>query len=200
MIKKQIRAIVFDLGGVVVHGGYLDFLKHFCTTCMTPEGKKQVARLERQANLGNLTEREFLRKLRWIFGLHLSVSRMHDLIVDHMQTDKRLAHLIPKLKKTRIALFSNSIGNMAVEVLHKRHLNSHRLFGRVFISSRLHLVKPDQKAYHYILRALKVKPREALMVDDRLVNIQGARKAGMEGIVYKNSAQFRRAIRKYEFV
>lgn len=184
----------------MVHGGYLDFLKHFCSKCMMPEGKRHVAWLERQANLGNLTETQFLKLLRRAFDLHLSIARMHNLIVGHMREDKGLVHLIPKLRKAKIALFSNSLGNMAVDVLHKRHLNSHHLFKRVFISSRLHLVKPDQKAYQFILKKLKVKPREALMVDDRPVNIRGARKVGMEGIVYKNSAQFRKVLKKYEFV
>ncbi len=198
--KKKIKAVIFDLGGVVVHGGYLDFLRHFCTACMSGEGKKQVAWLERQANLGNLSETQFLQLLRKAFGLHLSIPRMHDLIVNHMRTDQGLVNLIPKLKRSKIALFSNSLGNMAVDVLHKRHLNSHHLFKRVFISSRLHLAKPDLKAYQFILQNLRVKPSETLMVDDRLINIKGARKAGMQGIVYKNSAQFRRAIKKYEFV
>lgn len=199
MAKRKIRAIIFDLGGVVVHGGYLDFLRHFCSQCMTPDGKKHVAWLERQANLGNLTETQFLKLLRRAFGLHLSLSHMHNLIVGHMKTDKGLVHLIPKLKKAKIALFSNSLGNMAADVLHSRHLNSHRLFKRVFISSRLHLAKPDQKAYRYILQNLKVKPGEALMVDDRPVNVRGAKKSGMQGVVYKNSAQFRKAIKKYDF-
>lgn len=198
--KKKIKAIIFDLGGVVVHGGYLDFVKHFCAPCLTSAGKRRVERLERQANLGILTETQFLRGLRQTFGLHFTIQRMHDYIVGHMKADKGLVHLIPKLEKSKIALFSNSLGNMAVDVLHKRHLNSHRLFKRVFISSRLHLVKPDAKAYRFILQKLKVKPSEALMVDDRVINIRGAKKIGMEGIVYKNSTQFRKAIKRYDFI
>lgn len=198
--KKKIKAIIFDLGGVVVHGGYLDFLKHFCSACMTAEGKKHIAWLERQANLGNLTETEFYQLLRKTFGLHLSTRAMHKLIVDEMRENKSLVRLIPKLKKSKIALFSNSLGDMAVDVLHKRHLNSHHLFKRVFISSRLHLVKPDKKAYGYVLRELKVKPQAALLVDDREINVRGARKLGMNGIVYKNFAQFRKALAKYDFI
>lgn len=201
MAKKQkIKAIIFDLGGVVVHGGYLDFLRHFCSQCMTPEGKKHVMWLERQANLGNLTETEFYKLLRKAFGIHLSTRQMHELIVNKMQENKSLIHLIPKLKKSKVALFSNSIGDMAIDVLHKRHLNSHRLFKRVFISSRMHLVKPDKKAYHYILQSLKLKPAEALMVDDRKINIEGAKKLGMNGIVYTNFKQFRKDLNKYVFI
>lgn len=197
--KKKIKAIIFDLGGVVVHGGYLDFVKHFCSP-MTPAGKRKIAALEREANLGMLTETQFYQELQKAFDIHLTTQDMHKLIVDKMKTDQGLVHLIPKLEKSKISLFSNSIGDMAIDVLHKRHLNSHRLFKRVFISSRLHLIKPDQVAYRYVLKKLKVAPREALMVDDRAFNIRGARRVGMEGIVYKNSTQFRKAIRKYEFV
>ena len=60
------------------------------------------------------------------------------------------------------------------------------------------MIKPDAQAYRFVLHKLKVKPHEALMVDDRLQNIRGARRIGMNGIVYVNSQQFKKALAKYE--
>ena len=117
-----------------------------------------------------------------------------------MKSDKALVHMIPKLKKAKIALFTNSIGTMAMEVLKKRHLSGKKFFDRVFVSTRMHMAKPDQKAYREVLRKMKVKPSESLLVDDRAENIVPARKLGMNGVVYKNATQFGEELKKYELI
>lgn len=198
--KQKIKIVIFDLGGVLVHGGYLEFLRHYCLECLTPLGTKKILALERRVNLGEITEIEFYREIEKVFGVHLTPKQMHKIIVSKMRLDKGLMKELPELGKKRVALFTNSIGEMAIEVLHMYHIPIHKIFRRVFISSNLHRAKPDASAYHFILKKLGVKPREALMVDDRPLNIAGASRIGMAGIIYKNSRQFRKAIKKYEFV
>ena len=198
--RIPIRFIIFDLGGVVMHGGYLDFLKHYCLKCLTPLGHKTILRLEREVNLGNITENEFYREIERVFGVHLKPKQMHDIIVKKMQTDKALIHLIPKLRRAKIALFTNSLGEMATEVLRLRQIPTRKLFTKVFVSSRLHMAKPDQSAYRFVLHKLRARPRETLIVDDRAENIRGEKKIGMQGIVYKNARQFQRALKKYSLI
>jgi epoxide hydrolase-like predicted phosphatase len=198
MIK--IKAVIFDLGGVVAHGGYLGFIKNYCAECFTPEGKKKILELERQVNLAEITERQFYLQIDKIFGVHLKPEYMHDQIIKHMKADRALINMIPKLKPTKIALFSNSLGHMAKEVLKKRHLTGKKFFDRVFVSNELHLAKPDKKAYQYVLKQLNVKPEESIMVDDRIENLRPAKALGMNVIHYKNSRQFAGEIKKYELV
>ena len=198
MTKIKIKAVIFDLGGVVVHGGYMNFIRHYCQQCLTSLGRKRLARLEREVNLGEITQNEFYREIQKIFGVKVSPKKMHEMIVSKMKTDKGLAHLIPSLKKAKVVMFTNSIGHMAQEVLDRRRLNHHKFFERVFDSSDLHIAKPDATAYRFVLHKIGVKPHEAIMVDDRLLNIRGAKRIGMHGIVYKNSRQFRKALKKYE--
>ncbi len=197
---KKIKAIIFDLGGVVAHGGYLGFIKHYCAECFTPLGKKKIMHLERQVNLAKISENEFYKQIEKIFHVEMKPRQIHAAIVRHMQADKALVRMIPHLKPAKVALFSNSLGHMAMEVLKKRHLTGKQFFDKIFISTNMHMAKPDRKAYEYVLKQLKVKPSEALMVDDRLENITPARKMGMNGIVYKNSRQFAREMKKYKLV
>ncbi|OGE85843.1 MAG: hypothetical protein A3E28_03620 [Candidatus Doudnabacteria bacterium RIFCSPHIGHO2_12_FULL_42_22] len=197
---KKIKAIIFDLGGVVATGGYLSFIKHYCAECFTPVGKKKIYQLERQVNLGEITETQFYREIEKIFHVHLKPKQMHQQIVRNMKADKALVHMIPKLKKAKVALFSNSLGHMAMEVLKKRHLTGKKFFDRIFLSTQMHMAKPDKQAYRYILKKLKVKPSEAVMVDDRIENLIPARAIGMKGIQYKNASQFGREIKKYQLV
>ena len=194
------KAIIFDLGGVITHGGYLDFLKHYCADCFTSAGKKRILWLERQVNLAKISEKEFYIELEKTFGIHLTPKQMHQVIVKHMRTDKSLKQMIPKLKPAKVALFTNSIGAMALEVLKKRHLTGKKFFDQVFVSTKMHMAKPDKQAYEFVLKQLKVKPQQSIIVDDRIENIRPARALGMNGIVFKNSRQFARELKKYQLV
>jgi len=200
MSKPKIRAIIFDLGGVITHGGYLGFLKHYCAECFTPAGKKKILWLERQVNLANITETEFYKEIEKIFGVHMNPKQMHNQIVNHMKADQGLKALIPKLKQAKVVLFSNSLGAMAKEVLKKRHLTGKQFFDRIFVSNEMHMAKPDKQAYEFVLKRLKVKPAESMMVDDRMENIKAAKALGMQAILYKNSSQFATELKKYELV
>src|ERR1041385_7337822 len=136
---KKIKAIIFDLGGVVAHGGYLGFIKHYCAECFTMAGKKKMLELEHQVNLAEISETEFYRQIEKIFHVHLKPKQMHNQIVKHMTADAELKKMIPKLKPAKIALFSNSLGTMAKEVLKKRHLTGKKFFDRIFVSNELHM-------------------------------------------------------------
>lgn len=198
--RAKIKVIVFDLGGVVVHGGYLDFIRHYAHGALSGKGKKKIAKLEREVNLGYITEKEFYEEIHRAFDVHMTAKQMHNVIVKKMRADHGLLHLIPSLKRSKVVMFTNTIGHMGAEVMRKRRIPARKLFSKVFQSYIIHHAKPDEDAYRYVLHKLRVKPHEALMVDDRFENIRGARKVGMHGLVYKNSRQLRRALGRYQLV
>ena len=200
MAKPKIRTIVFDFGGVIAHGGYLDFLKHYCAECMTAVGQKKIGQLEHQVNLGQISETEFYHQIAEAFHVHLDPVKMHKLIVKNMRANQSLVHLIPKLQPAKIVLFSNAIGHMVTEVMRARHLKPKELFDRVFLSNVIHMAKPDRNAYAYVVRQMKVKPAQALLVDDRVENVTAARHLGLQAIAFKTTAQFKKELQKYELV
>jgi epoxide hydrolase-like predicted phosphatase len=200
MKKPKVKAIIFDLGGVVVHGGYLNFINHYCRGGLSSTGHKRIASLEHMLNQGKISEDEFYLRIQKAFNVHLKPKQMHNMIVSHMQANKSLAKFIPHLKPAKVALFTNSLGTITSEVLSKKKMSVKKLFDKVFLSQVIHLAKPDKRAYSYVIRHLKVKPSESLMVDDRLENIKAAKKLGMQGIVFKNTTQFKKELSKYELV
>jgi len=200
MVKKKIKLVIFDLGGVLMHAGYLDFVRHYVKGAMSGKGKKELEKLERDVNLGRISETDFYHKIQKVFDVHLSPKQMHRVITKGMSTDKGLVHLIPHLKKAKVALFTNSIGHMAVDILKERKIPVNKLFDKLFISSNMHMAKPDGDAYRFVLKKFKVKPSEAMMVDDRPENINPAKKIGMNGVVYRNSRQLKKELQKYQLV
>ncbi len=200
MPKVKIKSIIFDFGGVLVHGGYLSFLKQYCLKCLTPDGSKKIQKLEHQVNLGHITEKKFYLEIAKIFHVHLNPSEMHKLIVKRMRANKSLVRLIPKLDKAKIVLFSNSIGYMVPQVMKQDHINAKKLFDKVFLSNVIHLAKPDKVAYKYVLKKIKSKPPETLLVDDRKENLANASNLGMNVVTFKNTTQFKKELKKYQLV
>ena len=58
------------------------------------------------------------------------------------------------------------------------------------ISSEEHVIKPEPAIYQRLLDKFNLKPEECVFTDDKAVNVEGARKAGMHGIVFHDAAQY----------
>lgn len=57
-------------------------------------------------------------------------------------------------------------------------------FDGAVVSSDVHLIKPDVRIYEYLLEKYQLNPQECLFLDDREDNVEGARKAGMQAILF----------------
>lgn len=118
------------------------------------------------ANLANTTE-EKIRK-EW-----------HDLI----SIDQDLVTLIKNLKATyKIGLCSNAWSSFIDPILEENNLSE--LFDTIVISCEVHVTKPNQLMYETVLSELGIESNEAIFIDDDILNIQGAERAGMRGILF----------------
>ncbi len=62
-------------------------------------------------------------------------------------------------------------------------------FDGVMVSSDVHMIKPDIKIYTYFLKTYCLRAEECLFVDDRPENIEGAKKAGIPGMIFTGDFQ-----------
>lgn len=67
--------------------------------------------------------------------------------------------------------------------------------GAVF-SYEIKLLKPDAAIYDYLCEKYQLIPEESVFLDDRPVNIEGARKKGIHGIVFCDYEQGKRELEK----
>ena len=65
-------------------------------------------------------------------------------------------------------------------------------FEHVFVSSRIGLVKPDPAIYAHAVAAMGADPGEVTFVDDKEVNVDGAVRAGLRGVVFRGVDRLRR--------
>jgi putative hydrolase of the HAD superfamily len=63
------------------------------------------------------------------------------------------------------------------------------LFGRVFYSFEMGLVKPSPQIYQHVLNELNIHPSDLLFFDDNLSNVVAAQKLGIQAVHILNPSQ-----------
>jgi 2-haloacid dehalogenase len=64
-------------------------------------------------------------------------------------------------------------------------------FRDIVVSGREKLLKPDPAIYYLALRRFGLRAEEALFVDDRLINVEGAAAVGMKAHLFTDAADLR---------
>jgi putative hydrolase of the HAD superfamily len=97
----------------------------------------------------------------------------------------------------RTGLLSNMPHDMIRHVRQKFAWLEH--FDHQTFSAEVELIKPDPAIYEHSLRGVEVRASEALFVDDKEPNINGARAVGMRAIQFRSVEQFRNDLEKLGF-
>jgi 2-haloacid dehalogenase len=67
-------------------------------------------------------------------------------------------------------------------------------FEDIVVSGEVKLLKPDPAIYFLALRRFGLRPDEALFVDDRAINVEGARAVGMAAHLFVDAADLRQRL------
>ena len=95
------------------------------------------------------------------------------------------ADLIPQLKTMGKKLYV--LSNYGFDSFARTEQRFSSIFSQMdgmVISSHEKICKPDPRIYRILLERYGLKPDETVFIDDRPVNIEGARNVGISGIVY----------------
>ncbi|HEX8366743.1 MAG TPA: HAD family phosphatase [Allosphingosinicella sp.] len=74
---------------------------------------------------------------------------------------------------------------------HERERSFFSRFRDIVVSGEEKLLKPDPALYLRALRRFGLEPAEALFVDDRAINVDGAEAVGMHGHLFTDAASLR---------
>ncbi|MCJ7583251.1 MAG: HAD family phosphatase [Anaerolineales bacterium] len=182
-----IRAVYFDLGGVIVRTGDREPRAKLAERLgmSYEELAKAVFENEssRRASLGAVSPQEHWADVIQRLGLPPSEAdsvRQEFFAGDTLDLD--LINFLRSLRpKYRTGLLSNAWSDM------REYLVSQKIddaFDQLIISAEVGIMKPDARIYQLALEKLGVAPAEAVFVDDFAVNIEGARAVGMYAIQF----------------
>ncbi len=137
----------------------------------------------RLAEVGRLSSEERWRRVTSRLGLNSPQEResFSRQFFGGETLDSELVDYVRRLRgRFKTALLSNASDSLDGFVRHKLGLDD--TFDVIIISALVGVSKPDPAIYRLALDRLQVAPHEAVFVDDRQVNVEGAASLGIHGI------------------
>jgi epoxide hydrolase-like predicted phosphatase len=99
--------------------------------------------------------------------------------------DWNIIHFLRSLRGAyKTGLISNAWGDLRAYILKHKFDDA---FDRMIISAEVGAAKPDARIFHIALEQLEVSPNETIFVDDFLENIEACEQIGIRGIHFKDA-------------
>jgi epoxide hydrolase-like predicted phosphatase len=184
----SIQAVIWDLGGVLVRTE--DYMSREELAKRLGFSRKELEFLVfagdsgERAQRGEIDTDEHFENLR--LKLDLSDAGMKDFLDDFFRGDELDMTLVDYIRSLRgrykTGLLSNAFSNLRHWVTEVWEFSD--AFDEMVISAEVGLVKPDAHIYRLALKHLDVSSDEAVFVDDRIENIEGAQGVGMHAIQF----------------
>ena len=187
----MIKAIVFDSGGVIINQHL--FFERLGKIFMPKESKIFWHQINIEAiplckNL--ISEEEYWNRISRLTGKDpkkIPKNLWSRGYTSGTKANGDVMEIIKKLKnKYKLAIVSNSIKSHE-KINRKRGIFD--MFDEVVLSHKVGLTKDSKKIFLLAAKRLKVKPVECIFIDDVADFVKVAKSAGMNGILFKNSAQ-----------
>jgi putative hydrolase of the HAD superfamily len=189
---ENISTIIFDLGGVIMDIDVKKTLRAFSGLGLNNVheyfGHGFAASFFSDHEAGRITDEEFLQEIKNLLGGEVSdeavVEAWNALLLRF--PPERIALLKELKNRYRLFLFSNT------NAIHQEKFNEiyrqsfpgelDGLFEKAYYSHILGQRKPDVAGFEQIIQENRLDPKQTLFVDDALMNVEGAIKAGLKGL------------------
>ncbi len=177
-----IKAIIFDCFGVLIKSGHNLLRQDF------PELSNLVDELSAKSDIGALDRGEFNEIIAQKTNL-----TAHEIDIRYWgsnQYDYEVINMAKNFRnsgKYKVGLLSNISRSWMVNIL--GYFEQEIKFDEIILSGDINMVKPDPEIFKLMANKLNLLPEECVMIDDVAANINGARIAGMHGIVFFSAEQ-----------
>jgi putative hydrolase of the HAD superfamily len=202
MAEARIEAIVCDFGGVLTTPLIESFMAFQDQTGITTEtlGKAMEATAEANGDnplyemeRGEITEVAFLAmltdSLEPLLGHRPEMHRFKEIYFEALEPNPEMIGLMRALKGEgyRMAMLTNNVREW--EPLWRAMLPVDEIFETVVDSGFVGCRKPESRIYELTLERIGQAAETCLFIDDVLVNIEGARKAGLHAVHFQDNEQ-----------
>jgi putative hydrolase of the HAD superfamily len=195
------RALLFDLGGVVLHTDFDRSLQAWAAHSRLPLQRLrelfQVDEPYRRHETGHLAADGYFAHLRELLALRCDAAAVQagfnaSLVAEIDETVQLLAAV-----RSRLPCYAISNTN-AVHLAHIERAFPRLLphFTRVFASHEIGARKPDPQAFTHVLQAIGLPAGEVLLFDDLIANVEAARACGLQAVLVRGPQDVRAALQE----
>ncbi|MGJ0390273.1 HAD family hydrolase [Microbacterium sp. CGR1] len=190
-----IRAVLFDLDGVVRHFDPANVAAIERTHGLSPGAIEAIAfapQLLHQVTTGTISRREWVQRIGGVLG-NAEVAEAWG--TQPFQADEQVIDLVDDLRALgiRTAILTNGTDTIPAEIA-SMNLAPH--FEAVFNSAEIGWKKPDVRAFQYVLDTMQLASAEVFFIDDSASKLAGAQSLGMQTHHFAELESLRAALRQ----
>lgn len=198
----MIKAIIFDIGGVILTRWNTDNLHDYAIGLFHIDKDKYMRAFNAEIDTlqaGEITDVEFWKRVCKILGIEPPTDEVLDGIFSGVykrtvKTDASMVELIKGLRGNyKLGIISNTIDDH-VEVFKNFGFLEH--FDDVILSNEVDLYKPQAEIYNLALERLGVGAEESVFIDDLQPNIDGAEAVGINAILFNGIEDLKSKLQK----
>jgi len=186
----SIRAVFFDLGGVIVRTEYQAPRQQLADRLgMEYDDLDRIVFNSDsgiQASTGAITSQQHWEAV--LKRLKRPVEELQSIRDEFFAgdiVDRTILDFLRSLRGTyKTGLISNAWSDLREYITREKMIDA---FDHIIISAEVGVAKPEPKIFKFALEQAEVRPNEAVFVDDFYVNIEGCEKVGMKGIHFKDA-------------
>ncbi len=198
-MRHEIRAIIFDMGGVTIRPNERHIISHVAKILCVDKNRLEKtvlnSRFEDSIVTGKVNVDGFWKNICENLGVAYDKKTAAVWINEYRApVNAAVINLIMKLRKKYAVASITDVSKTRVAYHRKRSL--YKPFRFVVFSCYAHVRKPHKKIYKIALKRLRLKPQECLFIDDKERNVKGARKVGMAAIQFRNVGKLKRGLKK----
>lgn len=191
-----VKAVLFDFGGVLALHATKILAKKFYKKFGI--GKNKLIdfwrTIEDDFDIGNLTEKKVWSIFKKHFNIKADTKKLEKIHKDSFILRKAIYSLAKKLsKKYAVGIFSNMPKEISRFLRKKFNLS---FFHYIFFSAEVRKIKPNKNYYLFTAKKMKLKPSEIVFIDDKMVNVKGARKVGLKSFQFKSLEDTKKQLKR----
>lgn len=201
------KAVVFDVGGVIVRWQPLQLMREHLPMVAAEEAYAQVFQSWGPGadwadfDLGRIEPQALAERIARRTGYpHRAIASLIAGIPEHLQPMAESVALIERVRAAgcRLGLLSNMPHPYAT------HLEQHHAcfagFDKPVWSGRVGLMKPDRAIFDHVQTTLGLDLDHAIFIDDHAGNIDAARGFGWQALHFENAALAEHGLRALGFL
>lgn len=197
-MAQDVRALVFDLGNVVIDVDFARVLAAFAPHSRLPAQQLRAFGLDdayRRHETGHLAEDAYFAHLRERFALEcdealiragwnaIFVAPIHETVrlIDRVR-GRLPCYALSNTNPAHLAEMQRAFGELLAR------------FERVFVSHEIGYRKPHPQAFGHVVQAIDAMPGEMLFFDDLPENVEAARACGLQAALVESPADIEREL------
>jgi len=202
MASDKIKAVIFDLGNVLVDFDHRVAAKRIAA--FTDKNPQEIFDLFFDSQLtelfeeGRMPPEDFFLKVKEILNARLKYEEFLPIwneIFFLNDKNRHVYNLAKSLTKNyKLALLSN------INILHYQYLKDKfpvfDIFAHIVTSYEVGSRKPKPPIYKKTIEALKLAPGEIFYTDDRPELVESAKTLGIRGFVFKDIGQLKKDLKR----